>query len=55
MYNMKSTTAQNTRTKRREGRGVALFVKVNAVVVLTTGVTATGRVLATSADSALTH
>ena len=33
----------------------ALFVKVNAVVVLTTGVTATGGVLATSADAALTH
>ena len=36
------------------GDGV-LFVEVNAVVVLTTGVTATGGVLATSADAALTH
>ena len=35
--------------------GRALFVEVNAVVVLTTGVTATGGVLAPSADAALTH
>jgi len=35
--------------------GRALFVKVNAVVMLATGVTATGGVLATSADAALTH
>ena len=39
----------------RMGGENALFVKVNAVVVLTTGVTATGGVLATSADAALTH
>jgi len=37
------------------GGGDVLFVEVNAVVVLTTGVTATGGVLATSADAALTH
>ena len=37
------------------GWDVVLFVKVNAVVVLTTGVTATGGVLASSADAALTH
>ena len=36
------------------GDGV-LFVEVNAVVVLTTGVTATGGMLASSADAALTH
>ena len=41
--------------KRGRGRGDVLFVEVNAVVVLTTGVTATGGVLATSADAALTH
>jgi hypothetical protein len=42
---------------RTEGKGcdAVLFVKVNAVVVLTTGVTATGGVLASSADAALTH
>ena len=37
------------------GGGDVLFVEVNAVVVLTTGVTATGGVLAPSADAALTH
>ena len=37
------------------GGGGALFVKVDAVVMLATGVTATGGVLATSADAALTH
>jgi hypothetical protein len=42
--------------ERGEGGGAAvLFVEVNAVVVLTTGVTATGGVLAPSADAALTH
>ncbi len=41
--------------KQERRRENALFVKVNAVVVLTTGVTATGGVLAASADAALTH
>lgn len=45
----------NQAFETRKGGGNALFVKVNAVVVLTTGVTATGGVLATSADAALTH
>jgi hypothetical protein len=45
----------NQAFETRMGGGNALFVKVNAVVVLTTGVTATGGVLAPSADAALTH
>ena len=49
------TITNNKAFERRKGEGNALFVKVNAVVVLTTGVTATGGVLATSADAALTH
>ena len=47
--------SNNNAFETRKGEGNALFVKVNAVVVLTTGVTATSGVLATSADAALTH